>query len=116
MSAVTVIVQAAVPEQPPLQPENAKLLAADAANVTCVFAVKVAEQVVGQSIPAGVLVTVPAFAVGILTVSVNWLGGGGGFRKPVQPVKKIPQEEQTKATAERWLSFIMKTTRDSGFG
>jgi hypothetical protein len=55
-----VIVQAAVPVQPPpAHPVKAELLAAFEVRVTFVPAGKVAVHVVGQLIPVGVLVTVP---------------------------------------------------------
>ena len=58
-AASIVKVQVPVPVQAPLQP--AKLLPADglAVSVTLVLALKFAEQVAPQSIPAGLLVTVP---------------------------------------------------------
>ena len=55
-----VMVQAAVPVQPPpVHAMKAKLLAAFGVRVTFVPAGKVAEHVVGQLIPAGLLLTVP---------------------------------------------------------
>ena len=48
-----------VPEHPPANPEKLYPAAADADNVTLLPSLKLAVQVPGQSIPAGVLVTVP---------------------------------------------------------
>jgi hypothetical protein len=60
VAAVTVTTHVPVPAQPPpLQPANVELADAAAVNVTCVPLAKFAEQVVGQLIPAGALVTVP---------------------------------------------------------
>ena len=67
--AVSVILHVLEPEQPPLHPEKEKFAAGDAVSVTCVPCWNVAEQVVGQLMPAGVLVTVPVFAVPILTIN-----------------------------------------------
>jgi hypothetical protein len=56
---VNVMVQVAVPVQPD-QPPNVSIVAGVSVNVICVFCGNDAEQVVGQLIPAGLLVTVPA--------------------------------------------------------
>jgi hypothetical protein len=66
---------------------------AAAVNVTLVFCAKLAEHVVGQLIPVGLLVIVPAFAGGDATD--NWyVGVGGGVvvvvvlvPKPLQPIR-----------------------------
>src|SRR3989442_296650 len=64
-----VTVQAAVPEQPPpLQPTNAEPPSGDAVSVPTVPVAKLAEQIVPQVTPAGVLVTVPAPAPAVETV------------------------------------------------
>lgn len=54
----------------PLNPEKLYLEAGVADNVTLVPSLKFAEQVLGQSIPAGLLVTVPLPE----TETVNWAG------------------------------------------
>jgi hypothetical protein len=60
VAALNVTMQVPVPAQPPpLQPAKVELADADAVNFTCVPLAKFAEQVVGQLIPAGALVTVP---------------------------------------------------------
>jgi len=51
--------QAAVPVQAPLQPVKVEPAAGVAPRVTDAPLAKLAEQVVGQLMPAGVLVTVP---------------------------------------------------------
>jgi len=65
----------AVPVQAPDQPAKALLVPGVSLSVTCVFWLKLAEQVVGQLIPAGVLVTVPAPAPAIVTLTWNDAGG-----------------------------------------
>jgi hypothetical protein len=58
-----------VPEQPPpLQPVNAEPGDGVAVKVTCVFVLKLKEQVEPQLIPAGLLVTVPVPVPVLLTV------------------------------------------------
>ncbi len=60
VAAVTVTAQAPIPAHPPpLQPAKVDPVAAEAVKVTCVPLAKFAEQVAGQLIPAGALVTVP---------------------------------------------------------
>jgi hypothetical protein len=58
-AAARVRVQVLVPVQAPLQPAKALFVPGAALRVTPVFCGKLAEQVVGQLIPAGLLVTVP---------------------------------------------------------
>ncbi|MGA8618136.1 MAG: hypothetical protein WB660_06390 [Candidatus Sulfotelmatobacter sp.] len=61
-----------MPEQAPLQPVKKTLLPGVSVSVTCVFLGNVAEHVVGQLIPAGLLVTVvplPAPAMATVTPS-----------------------------------------------
>jgi len=71
--AVRVTAQVLVPEQPPpLQPPKNSLEAGFAVSVTCVFDAKLAEQVPGQLMPAGLLVTVPVAEVGPVTVSCKF--------------------------------------------
>ena len=55
----SVILQSAVPVQPPLQPMNVKPASEVARSVTAVPATKLKEQLVPQLMPAGVLVTAP---------------------------------------------------------
>lgn len=59
LAAITVTLQACVPEHNPLHPLNIELVFGEAVSVTCVFRAKLAEHDVGQLIPAGLLVTVP---------------------------------------------------------
>jgi len=71
-AALTVTTQVPVPVQPaPVQPANVEPSAATAVSVTLVPLAKFAEQVVGQIIPVGVLITVPAPVPASLTVSAK---------------------------------------------
>jgi hypothetical protein len=62
----------------PLQPEKAPLVPGVSVSVTWLFCGKVAEHVVGQLIPAGLLVTVPVPVPATVTDMVTSPGGGGG--------------------------------------
>src|SRR5947199_496926 len=62
-------VQFAAPVQPPFQDANASLFAGVSLKVTCVLGGKLAEQVLGQLIPGGLLVTVPVPVPASTTVS-----------------------------------------------
>lgn len=78
VSALTVTVQLPDPEQPPpLQPAKVEPELAAAVKVTCVPEVKSAEHVAPQSIPAGLLVTVPEPLPGFETLTLKVCGGGG---------------------------------------
>ena len=66
----SVILQSAVPVQPPLQPANVDPEAAVAVNVTAVPLLILAVQVLPQLIPAGLLVTVPVPVPVRVTLSV----------------------------------------------
>ena len=68
-AAVRVTLQVAVPVQAPDQPAKILLAPGVALSVTWLFCVKLAEQVVGQLIPAGVLVTVPVPVPAMVTVT-----------------------------------------------
>jgi hypothetical protein len=65
---VTVTLQVANPVHAPDQPAKILLAPGVSLSATCVFCIKLAAHVVGQLIPAGVLVTAPVPAV--VTVSV----------------------------------------------
>src|SRR5207249_698877 len=72
VAALTVTVQAPVPEHPPpAQPVKVEPAAAVAVSVTAVPLVKLAEQVAPQVMPAGELVTVPLPVPALLTVSAK---------------------------------------------
>ena len=72
MSELSVTVHAPVPEQPaPLQPENTKASPSRAARVTLVPPEKLAEHVLPQLMPAGLLVTSGPPPPVLLTVSIN---------------------------------------------
>jgi len=70
VAALIVTAHIAVPLQAPLQPVNVKPAAGVSVSVTGVFWVKEAEQVDGQLIPAGLLLTVPE----PVTVTVSCCG------------------------------------------
>ena len=69
------IVQAAVPVHAPLQPVKVELVAGAAASLTTVPAEYVAEHVGPQSIPAGILVTMPVPVPAVPTVTTSELEG-----------------------------------------
>ena len=72
VAAFSVTAQMPVPEQPPpLHPVNVDPAAGVAVRVTTVPEVKEVEQVAGQEMPVGALVTVPVPAPAVLTVSAN---------------------------------------------
>jgi len=70
-AALIVTTHEAVPVHAPLQPANAEPVEAVGVSVTCVPAAKFAAQVVGQLIPVGALVTVPAPDPASVTVSAK---------------------------------------------
>jgi hypothetical protein len=70
-AALIVTLQAPVPVQAPLQPENVEPVAGAAVRVTAVPLVNDAEQVAPQAMPAGVLVTVPLPVPALVTVSAK---------------------------------------------
>jgi len=72
VAALSVTVQAPVPEQPPpLQPLKLEPAAGAAVKVTAVPLEYAAAQVAPQEMPAGLLVTVPIPAPVLLTVSMK---------------------------------------------
>ena len=91
-----------VPLQPPLNPENLDPELAEAASVTEVPAAKLAVHVVGQLIPAGLLVTVPV----PVTATVSWklLGGGVVLDVPPQAVRTNVQARATAKPSNRKLT------------
>jgi phage tail protein X len=70
-AAVMVTLQVPVPEQAPLQPAKVDPAAAVAVKVTIVPLVKLALQVLGQVMPAGLLLTLPLPVPASVTVSAN---------------------------------------------
>jgi hypothetical protein len=69
VGAVSVRLQVAVPVHAPLHPEKLSLLVGVAVSVMAVFWGKLAAHVVGQLIPAGLLVTTPVPLPAVVTVS-----------------------------------------------
>lgn len=74
-AASMVTVQVPAPLQSPLQPTNTEPLAGVAVSVTTAPLWKDAVQVAPQSMPGGLLVTVPEPVPVRFTVSTNWAGG-----------------------------------------
>lgn len=72
-AAVIVTTQAAVPVQAPLHPANVDPSDAVCVSVICVPLAKLAEQVFGQIIPDGALVTVPVPFPASATVSAKFV-------------------------------------------
>jgi hypothetical protein len=68
-AAVTVTLQVVVPVHAPLQPAKVLFVPGISLSVTWVFCRKLAEHVVGQLIPAGLLVTVPVPVPASVTVT-----------------------------------------------
>jgi hypothetical protein len=94
-AAVSVIVQVVViPEQAPLQPPKTSLVPGVSVSVTFVFWGKLAVQVPGQLISAGVLVMVPAPAGGAVTVS--WKVGVDGVDGELDPMPPQPASSRVK--------------------
>jgi hypothetical protein len=89
-AALRVTLQAALPVHAPLQPEKVLLVPGVSLSVTWLFCGKLAEHVVGQLIPAGVLVTVPVPDPAKVTDMVNVTGGvGGPATTPRQPARTM---------------------------
>lgn len=78
VSALIAKVHVPVPVQPPpLHPVKVELAPAVAVRITDVFGPKPAEQVAPQSMPPGLLVTVPEPAPALITVRILWTGALG---------------------------------------
>lgn len=73
-AAFIVTTQEPVPEHAPLQPANVEPVAAVGVSVTMVPLAKFAEQVVGQLMPVGVLITVPLPVPASVAVRVKFVG------------------------------------------
>ena len=96
VAAVSVKVQVvAIPEQAPLQPPKTSLVPGVSVSVTFVFWGKLAVQVPGQLIPAGVLVMIPAPAGGAVTVS--WKVGVDGVEGELDPMPPQPASSRVKS-------------------
>jgi hypothetical protein len=92
LEALNVTLQLAVPVQAPPQPAKVLLAPGVSLSVIWVFCGKLAEQVVGQLTPAGLLVTVPVPAPAMVTVIAE--GGGGVFVEP--PPLPLPQPDRPR--------------------
>jgi hypothetical protein len=107
LAAVTVTLQVAAPVQAPDQPVNLLLLPGVSLSVTCVFCAKLAEHVVGQLIPAGVLVIVPvpvpAIVTATLKLSVVVTGEG---LSPTQPASIRVDSAHTGVNQNVYRDFI----------
>ena len=93
--SVTVMVHSPVPLQGPDHPENVSFGPAVSVRVTGVFCGRLTEQVEGQLMPAGLLVTVPEPETATVKVDIVWGGGGGGGGVVCVPVLPPPQDERT---------------------
>jgi hypothetical protein len=105
-AAVSRTVQVVAPEQAPLQPVKVLLAAGVSLSVTWVFCGKLAEQVVGQLIPAGVLVTVPAPAPAMVTVTGIVEPAGMGSTTPRQPASARVNAADSNVTQDVYRNFI----------
>src|SRR5438094_5200698 len=112
VAALTATVQAPGPEQPPpLQPLKVEPAAGAAVSVTAVPLAKLAAQVAPQVMPAGLLVTLPAPAPALETVSVKVCREKAAVTVvaeirvteeaagPEQPPPQQPQKDQAAAGA-----------------
>src|SRR5579871_3960032 len=87
----------------PVHPPKPKPAAGVAVSVTCGFPVKLAEQVPGQLIPAGLLVIVPVPAPATFTVSCET-----PFTSPWHPPsKKSKKNKPRTATSLRAMQGIL---------
>src|SRR5580658_718449 len=96
LAALSVTLQLAVPVQAPLQPAKVLLVPGVSLSVIWLFCAKLAEHVVGQLIPAGLLVTVPVPAPAMVTV----IAGGGGVIVVVLPPPPLQPASTTVARAD----------------
>ena len=99
-AALKVMVQLAVPVQAPVHPANAKLVPGVSLSVTCVFWAKLAEHVVGQLIPEGLLTMVPDPVPARVTVNATLVPGTGWGEGDV-PMLPPPQPERRQSRADK---------------
>jgi hypothetical protein len=93
MLELSVTVQLPVPEHPPpLQPENTERSLATAVRLTCVPPGKLAEQVVPQVMPAGLLLTVPLPVPDFVTFRLTPAGVAGAVPHDSLENEELPAE------------------------
>lgn len=93
LAALMVTEHVPVPLQAPLQPANVEPAPAVAVSITLVPFLKFAEHVPGQSIPAGLLVTVPLPVPDKLTVNAKLVLPRIAFTKLAALTVPIPVAE-----------------------
>jgi hypothetical protein len=108
-----VTLQAALPVHAPLQPEKAPLVPGVSLSVTWLFCGKVAEHVVGQLIPAGLLVTVPVPVPATVTDMVTSPGGGGGGLEPATTPRQPARTMVTRTINTADTELNQNVSRDS---
>src|SRR5271166_6299517 len=97
-----IVQEAPVPVHAPPQPENPEPPPAFAVSVTWVPLLKVAEQVVGQLTPAGVLVTVPlAPEPEMVTCKESVPACVGPVLTPRQPTATLMARNEAKSKSRR---------------
>jgi len=111
-AALRVTLQVASPVHAPLQPEKAPLDPGVSVSVTSLFCGKVAEHVVGQLIPAGLLVTVPVPVPATVTEMVTPPGGGGG-PEPATTPRQPPSTMVTRTINTADTELNQNVSRDS---
>jgi hypothetical protein len=106
-AAVTVTLQLAAPVHAPDQPVKALLVPGVSVRVTLVFCGKLAEHVVGQLIPAGLLVIVPVPVPAIVTAIVKSFEPGGTGLSPTQPANmRVDKAHNNKVNQDVSLDFM----------
>lgn len=95
--ALAVTVQLPAPEQSPLQPEKTEPVAAVAVSVTTDPLTKLAEHVVPQLIPAGLLVTVPPPLPANTTETVKVVSVGVSLNATPHPIPQLPEMPAVEA-------------------
>jgi hypothetical protein len=103
--AVRVTLQVAAPVHAPPQPAKALLVPGVSLSVIWVFGGKLAEQVVGQLIPAGLLVTVPVPAPAMVTVIAS-LGAVLVPLRPTQPTSTRLDRTDNGVNQNVYRNFI----------
>ncbi len=105
-AAVTVTLQLAAPVHAPDQLVKALFVPGVSLSVTLVFCGKVAEHIVGQLIPAGLLVMVPVPVPAMVTAIVKLGGAGGTGLSPTQPANIRVDSADTGANQNVYRDFI----------